>query len=97
LARIFHPITEAAILSMFRTRQDLARRAIARQFIRHEHPRHVGQALQQFANELLGCSFIPPPLRERIQNVAVLIHRLPEVTAWPVDGQQDLIEVTVVT
>ncbi len=86
------------MLSMFRTRQDLARRrAIARQFIHHEHPRHVGQTFQPFTNELLGCLLIPPPLREKIQGVAVLIHRLPEVMAWPVDGQQDLIEVTVVT
>jgi hypothetical protein len=36
-------------------------------------------------------------LHEKIHSVAVMIHRLPEVMALPVDGQQDLIEVTVVT
>jgi hypothetical protein len=82
LARIFGPIIEIAMLSMFHTRQDLALRcAIARQFIRHDHPRHVGQALQRFAKELLGCYLIPPPLHEKIQDVAVLIDRPSEVMA----------------
>ena len=43
LMRIFRPILEVAMLSMFHTEQDLAlRHAIARQFIRNDHPRHVG-------------------------------------------------------
>jgi hypothetical protein len=93
LVRIFRPITEVAMLSMFHTGQDLAlRRAIARQFIRNDHPRHVGQALQQFAKELLRGLSIPPPLYENIQDMAVLIHRPPEIVTCTVDGEEDLIE-----
>jgi hypothetical protein len=73
LMRVFRPVIQVPMLSMFHTGQDLAlRRTITRQFIRNDHPRHVGQALQQFAKELLRGLPIPPPLHENIQDVAVM-------------------------
>jgi hypothetical protein len=92
LMGVFRSVIQVAMLAMFHTRQGLAlRRPIARQFIRNDDPRHVGQPLQQFTKELLRRLLIPLPLHENIQDVAVLIHRPPEIVSFAVDGEKDRI------
>src|SRR5262249_31601377 len=54
LVRVLCPVVEIPVLAMFHPRENLAlSSSVALQFIGNEHPRHVGQALEQLAEELL--------------------------------------------
>lgn len=84
---------EVAVLPMFHTGQDLAlRRPLVVRLVRADHPRHIGQALRQLAKARLRGLLIPLPLHEDIQDVAVLIHRPPEIVPFTVDGEKHLIQ-----
>src|SRR5262245_36606393 len=85
------------MLAMFHTRQDLALgRAVALQFVRDDHPWHVGQALEQLLEEFLGGVLVPPTLHQYSQNVAVLIHGPPQIVTLAVNGEKDLIKMPCV-
>ena len=59
LAGILRAIIQIAMLPMFHTGQDLApRRLIALQFVGHNYPRDVCQALGEFPKELLGRNLV---------------------------------------
>jgi hypothetical protein len=63
LVGIFRAVVEIAMLAMFHARQDVPlRRAIAFELVRDDHPWHVGQALEQLPEELLGGVLVPPTL-----------------------------------
>jgi hypothetical protein len=62
------------MLAVLHARQDFPLgRAIAFELIRDDHPWHVGQALEQLAEELLRGLLIPPTLHQNFQHVAILI------------------------
>src|SRR5688572_29621922 len=85
------------MLAMLYSRQEFAlRRAVALEFIRNKHAWHVGEALQQFTEELLGCLLVPPPLHQDVEHVPVLIHRPPEIMPFTVDGKEHLIQVPLI-
>lgn len=72
--RILTPIIQIATLAVFDARENLALgRAIALQFFSHDHPRHVCQALEELAEELLGGVLVPSTLHQNIEDVIVLI------------------------
>ena len=78
---------------MFNTRQDLAfGSAIGSEFIRHDHPRHVAQALQQLAEEALGRLRVAAALHQHIEYVPMLINRSPEVVQLAADADEHLVE-----
>src|SRR5215468_10160064 len=95
---VLTPVIEVATLAMLHPRQDLAlRRAVALELIGNDHPWHVLQPLEQLAKELLRSLLIAPALHEDIKHVIILVDSAPEVMALPVDGQKDLIQVSLVT
>ncbi len=60
LVGVFCSIIEGAVLPLFDTGQDLTQsRPIALELIRDDHPRHIRQALEEFAEKSLRCLLIP--------------------------------------
>jgi hypothetical protein len=96
--RVLRPIVEAFVLAMLDTGQQLLFRcARAPQLIRNQHPRHLLTALEQLAEELLGGLLVPPTLHQNIQHVPVLINGAPQLVLFPIDGEEDLSEMPLVT
>jgi len=55
LMGVLRAVVEVAVLAMFHPREHLPlRRSVAFELVRDEHPWHVGQALEQLAEALLG-------------------------------------------
>src|SRR4029453_4146193 len=95
--RILTPVIQIAALAMFHPRQYLTlRRTVALQLVRNDDPRHILQALQQLAEKLLRRLFVASALHQNIQDIIVLIHRPPQVMAFPMDRQKNLIQVPLV-
>ena len=69
---------------------------VAGELVGHQHPRHVPQALEQSAEELLGGLGIPARLDQDVEYVAVLVDRAPQVVDFAVDPDEDLVEVPFV-
>src|SRR5262245_23561726 len=96
--RILTAVVEIATLPVFHAGQDLALRgAVALELVRNDYTRHVLQALEQLAKKLLRRLLIPPALHEDVKHVIVLVDSAPEVMALPVDGQEHLVQVPLVT
>jgi hypothetical protein len=57
--RIFRTVVEIAMLAMLHTRENLPLGCtLAFEFIRDDHPWHIGQSLEQLAEELLRGAFV---------------------------------------
>jgi hypothetical protein len=97
LMRVLRAVIEVAVLAMFHARQNLPLGCtIAFEFIRDDHPWRTGQFFEQLAEEFLRGVLVPPMLHENIQDMAVLIHRPPQIVALLVERAQDLIQVPLV-
>src|SRR5215510_11404931 len=95
---VLTPVIEIPTLAMLHPGEDLAfRRTIALQLVRNDDPRHVLQSLQQLAEKLLRRLFVASALHQDIEDGVVLIHRTPQIMAFPVDRQKDLVDVIVTT
>ena len=98
LMGVLGAVIEVAVLAMFHPRQDLAlRRAVAFQLIRDDDPGHADQTLEELAEKLLRRLLVPAALHENIQDVAVLIHRAPQIVTLLIDREEDLIQMPFVT
>jgi hypothetical protein len=98
LMAVFGPIVETFVLTMLDTGQQLLFRcALAPQLIGDQHTRDILTALEQRTEELLGGLLIPPTLHQDIQHVPVLINGAPHIVLLPSDGEEDLIEMPLVT
>jgi hypothetical protein len=74
--RVFAPVIEVATLAMLHPGQDFTlRRPVALQLIRNDHARHVLQALEQLAKELLGGALVAAALYQNVEDVVVLVDR----------------------
>src|SRR5262245_64621955 len=83
---------------MFHPWEDLALgSSVALEFVSHDHARHVGQALEQFAEELLCGPLITAALYQDIQHVPVLIHGSPQIVMFALDRQKHFIHLPLVT
>ena len=92
--RMLTPVIEIAALAVFPSRQQLLLRGtIAVQLVGDEHPRHVLQALQQLAEELLGGLLVPTALRQNVEHRAILIDRPPQVVPFAIDHKTHLVQV----
>ena len=60
------------------------------------HPRHVSQALEEFAEELLGGQRVSAWLDQDVEHIAVLVDRAPQVMDRAVDPDKDFIEMPFV-
>jgi hypothetical protein len=95
---VFRPIVETFVLAMLDTGQQLLFRcALAPQLIRDQHTRHVLTTLEQLTEVLLDGLLIPPTLHQDIQHVPVLINGPPQLVLFSIDGEEDLIEMPLVT
>ena len=72
------------------------RHLVAGQLVGDDHPRHVPQALEQSAEELLGGHRVSARLDQNVEHVAVLVDRAPQVLLCAVDLDEHLIEVPFV-
>src|SRR5882724_4983257 len=92
--RVLTVIIEIATLAMLHARENLAfGRAVALQFVRDDHARHVLQALEQLAKELLHGLLMAPALHQDIQDVVVLAHRAPQIMALAIDRSNHFIHI----
>ena len=96
--RVLTAIVEVATLAMLHPRQYLALgRPVALQLVGDDRTRYVLQALEQLAEEFLGCFLIAPALHQDIEDVVILIHSSPQIIALTIYGQKDLVQVPLVT
>jgi putative transposase len=78
---------------MFHAWQDLAfRGTIGSEFIGHDDPGHIAQALEQLAKEALGRFLVAAALHQHIEHIPVLVDRPPEVVQFASDADKHLIE-----
>src|SRR5688500_2814972 len=97
LVGVFRTVIQIAVLAVLHARQDLPLgRAIAFELVRDDHPRNVLAALEQLAEECLGCVLVPPSLDQDIQYMTVLIDRPPEIMALAADRERHLVQVPLI-
>jgi hypothetical protein len=97
LVGVLRPVIEVAVLARFDPRTELALGgSVALEVVGHEHARHVGQSLEQLAEELLGRFLIPAALHQDIPHGPVLIHRPPEVLTLALNRQKPLLHLPLV-
>ena len=86
--RVLSPIVQVSALPVLNVGKQVALGdAVAAQFVGHDHPRHVLQALQQPLEELLGSFGIPPVLHEDVEHDAFLVDRAPEIVLHAPDPE----------
>jgi hypothetical protein len=84
-------------LAVLHAREELSLcSVVAFEFIGDEPPWDVQQALEELAEELLGCLRVAPTLHQDVEDIVVLSHRAPQVMALPVNGQQYCIQIPFV-
>jgi hypothetical protein len=95
--RVLAPVIEIPTLAMLDPWENLPlRRTGALQLVRNDDPRHILQALQQLAEKLLRRLFVASALHQNIQDIIVLIHRPPQVMAFAMDRQKNLVQMPFV-
>jgi hypothetical protein len=76
--RVLGPIVQIPALSVFHAGKQLTLSdAIAPQFVGHNHPRHLLQALQHSSEEALRGVGITPGLNEDVEYNTILIDGTP--------------------
>jgi hypothetical protein len=91
-------VVEISALPMFHARQDLTfRGTIGPEFIRHDDPWGVAQALQQLAKEALGRRLVTVALDQHIKHVPVLVDGPPEIMQLAADADEHLVQEPLVT
>ena len=70
---------------------------IAPEFVGDQSPRRLALALQHFAKESLGSSLVPAFSDQDIQNIAILVHRSPQVKLLTLNLHEDFIHMPGVT
>jgi hypothetical protein len=97
LMGVFGTIIGVAMLPMLHAGEDLPFDcAVARQFIRNDHPGDIPQAFEELPEELLGRGLVTPPLHQDIEHVAVLIDGAPQILPLATNGEKHFIQVPLV-
>ena len=73
------------------------RRRIAPQFVRDQAVGQPALSLQHLAEESYGRPAIASRLDEDVEEVAVLVHGSPEISALPLNRGEDLVQIPGVT
>ena len=71
--------------------------AITFELVRNDHARDIHELLEEFAEKLLGGFSVPLTLHEDIEHVAILIHRPPEIMPLTMNGEENFVQVPLVT
>ena len=69
---------------------------IAAQPVSDDDPRHVLQALEEFAEELLSGHRVSARLNQDVEHIAVLVDRTPQVMDRALDLHEHLVEMPLV-
>jgi hypothetical protein len=95
---VLRTIVQALVLAVLHARKELAFRcSVAGQLVGGDHPWHVVQAFEQFAEELLGSVLVASALHQDIQYIAILINGPPQRVPLPIDCEKDLIQMPFVS
>ena len=98
LVGVLGSVVSVATLTVFHTWQHLPFRGpIAAKLVGDEHAWDVPTAPHKLPEELLGSTLVPAALHEDIQYVTFLIDCPPQVVPLPVDPQEHLVKVPLVT
>ncbi|MDQ0904508.1 hypothetical protein QFZ22_000493 [Streptomyces canus] len=91
---VLGPVVEVLRLAVLDGGHDLAvGRFVGAELVADDHPRHRTGPLHQPAEETPGRGLVPPVLH---QDVAVLVDGPPQILLFPVDLDEDLIQVPLV-
>ena len=74
----------------------LASRFVAFEWVGDDHPRHVTQALEAFAEEALGSALVASGLNPDVEHRTILIHCSPAVIPSTVDAERDLVQMPLI-
>jgi len=86
------------VLPVFDSRHDVSLgRPIASQFVSHDDPRDIAQALESRAEDTCGRILVTSGLPEDVERVPVLIHCSPERVVPAVHGAHDVVPVPPVS
>jgi len=97
LMRVFRAIVEVPVLAVFHAGQHLPLRGrIAFQPVGDDDSRDVPTGFEQLPKKPLGGCFVAATLYQNIEDMAILIHRPPEVVPLPMNREKDLIEMPFV-
>jgi hypothetical protein len=96
--RVLRPIIQISALAVLNAGKQLTLgHAIAPQFVGHDQPRHILQALQPPSEEALRSGGIAPGLNQNIEHNAILIDSAPEIVLHALDPDEDLVHIPVVS
>jgi hypothetical protein len=96
--RILGAIVQVVALPVLDIRQKLALgHAVALQLVGDENARYVLQLLQETLEEALRCPGAAAGLYQNVKHGAVLIDGAPEIMLFPVDPNEDFVQVPFVT
>jgi hypothetical protein len=85
------------VLAVLYARQNLPLcSAVALELIRDDYSGDILTAFEELAEELLRRFLVPPSLHQDIEDIAVLIHRPPEIMALAIYREEDLVQVPLV-
>ena len=94
---ILRVVVEVAVLAVLYARQNLPLcRAVACKLIGDDHSGDILTAFEELAEEFLRRFLVPPSLHQDIEDIAVLIHRPPEVMSFAMNSEEDLVQVPFV-
>jgi hypothetical protein len=98
LVRVLRSIVQAFVPAVLHARQHVFfGGCIAAELIGDEHARDVLTPFEQRAEESFGGLLVAPPLHQNIQHLPVLIHGPPKIVLCTIDGEDDFIEMPLVT
>lgn len=98
LVRILRPVVPALVRSMLDPRSYFALgRPVALELVGDHHARPVAAAPQPLAEEALRGVLVPRGSNPDIEDVALRVHRSPQVTARAVDFKEDLLPVPLIS
>jgi hypothetical protein len=98
LVGVLRTVIEIPMLAVLHPRQNFPlRRAVAFELISDDDARHVPQAFEQLAEELLGGLLVPSAPHQEVEHMALLIHGTPQIVPFTINRQEHLIDVIVTT
>ena len=92
LMRVLAAIVQPPMAAMLDVRHHLLFGCfVAAKLIRGHYTRDVLTSLEQLAEKLLDCGFVPSALHEDIKDVPVLVYCTPQIGCFAVDSQKHLV------
>lgn len=79
------------------SKQIALRSPVASQFVGHDYPRHILQAVQEALEETLGSLGVAPALNQNVEYNSVLIHGTPEIVLDALDPDEHLVQMPLVS